>query len=86
MQQNMQDEQEGIIKHKEKEVEWATFEDSKKNSKKVVITFLGFHGHESCFAGVYKALQEKGFICIEASPQSPGDLSGCSHCCGKCDG
>ena len=56
--------------------------------RKVFLTFLGFHGHESCFEDIREKLQKesKEIVCIEASPQSPDEFSVCGNCCGKLDG
>ncbi len=63
-------------------------QEATKPGRKVFLTFLGFHGHESCFTDIRQALQkeDKEIVCTEASPQSPEEFSICCNCCGKLDG
>ena len=58
----------------------------KGTSRKIVLTFLGLYGNKNCFEALHERLQEQGFECIEASPQSPNKYSIRSNPYAKLDG
>lgn len=59
-----------------------------ESGRKVLLTFLGLHGDQSCFTAIVETLQkqDKEFVHLEASPQSADELNCWGNCCGKVDG
>jgi len=55
-----------------------------KESRQVVVTFLGFHCHESCFENLHDELRNEGYECIEASPQGLNTHGCCANVDGCC--
>ena len=61
---------------------------SERPPRRVLLTFLGFHGHENCFDNIRNALHDginregpiQGIECIEASPQTFKGHGCCNVC------
>jgi len=61
---------------------------SERPPRRILLTFLGFHGHEDCFDNLRNALQDginqvrpvQGIECIEASPRTFREHGFCNVC------
>lgn len=61
-------------------------ENTNISKEKMIITFLGVNGHESCFEAIHEELEKNGINYLAGSPNMHSEFNVLNNCCAKVDG